>query len=179
MSRFPERFVTLAVGLAVALTLADVSLAAEARKADVEFQITRPKCGEQLKPGKAYVAEGNHRRPMTTTAWLFVVDSCGGWYVQNPAIRLKRDSAWELTNLRPGTEIEAVVAIEVNSLGTERVRGSTLSDLGGLASARCSTFLAASSCVARKSRLPGDEVPPPQHTEAALSRLCGGGERGW
>lgn len=122
MSRLAKKSVSLAVGLVVALTLADVSLAAEPTTEDTQFQITRPKPGEHLTPGTPYVAEGKHRRPMTATAWLFVVDLYGGYYLQNPAIHFKRDHTWEMTNLRPGKEISHVVAIEVNSRGNERVR---------------------------------------------------------
>ena len=86
------------------------------------FQITDPKPEAQLKPGQPIRVQGTHRLPVDSCVWIFLRDSFGGYYLQNPAVELLPDGKFRQDNVRPGKGIRYITAIQVDAEGDKQIR---------------------------------------------------------
>jgi len=65
---------------------------------------------------------GTHNLSPKDKVWIFLTDTFGGYYVQNPRATILDDGTWE-TAIRPGQGIIYIIAIYVNSEGDKVIQG--------------------------------------------------------
>ena len=87
-----------------------------------DFAFTVPKPGTEFKTPAPITAKGVHRLRIDDHVWIFLLDSFGGYYLQNPPVDLLSHGKWEATNIRPRKGIRAIVAVFVGPKGDERIR---------------------------------------------------------
>lgn len=115
-----RRFVLMAL-MAVVCALPRTGSAVEPQKKEKPLKITFPMKDQKLEPGKRIVVSGTHKLSDDDHVVLFLVGVFGGYYLQGPAVELLEDGKWEQSNCRPGRGINALVCIQVDNQGYERV----------------------------------------------------------
>jgi len=107
-------------GMIATIMFAGQSLAADKNKTEFAFEVPKP--NTEFKTTDIITISGSHRLKTKEHVWIFLVDSFGGYYIQNPAVELLEDGKWEATNIRPSKGIRAIVAVQVNTKGDDQVR---------------------------------------------------------
>jgi hypothetical protein len=87
-----------------------------------EFAFTTPKPDTKVAANDPITVSGVHRLGTDEHVWVFLLDSFGGYYLQNPAVEILKNGKWEATNIRPRKGIRAIVAVRVDKKGDERIR---------------------------------------------------------
>jgi hypothetical protein len=86
-----------------------------------QFAFTDPIPDLTMPSAAPRAAHGTHRLELNTRAWLFLRDIYGGYYLQNPPVDLLANGQWVAGNLRIGTEIDALIAVQVDEEGRRRI----------------------------------------------------------
>jgi len=87
-----------------------------------QFKILSPKPNTTLDVNITTTISGTHNLSPKDKVWIFLTDTFGGYYVQNPRTTILNDGTWE-TAIRPGQGINYIIAIYVNSEGDKVIQG--------------------------------------------------------
>jgi hypothetical protein len=85
------------------------------------FTIEQPKPDTDVKSAAPIAARGRHALDKDAHVWIFLRDISGGYYLQNPPVEILEKGKWEASNIRIGTGINSLIAIQVDAKGHEKI----------------------------------------------------------